>query len=126
MSIFDKLLEVDTVKLAAKEKKQMEIKRLSKVFGEPFIVTCQAMTSEQFYHVVETTKEGDFKAAIILESCRVEGKKFTENAFLEKFGVAKGIDVVKKLFRAGEMNTLYGTTSLLSGFGEDAVAEVKN
>ena len=126
MSIFDKLLEVDTAKLAKKEKKQLEIKRLSAIFGEPFIVTCSAMSSEQFANVVESNKESEYKEGIILEGCRVEGRKFSDNAFLEKLGEQKGINVIKKLFRSGEVNKLYNTVSQLSGYGEDAVAEVKN
>ena len=126
MSIFDKLLEVDAAKLAAKEKKQMEIHRLTEVFGEPFIVTCSTMTMDQFQHVVETSKDSEYKQGIILEACRVDGKKFSDSAWLKALGVERGIDVIKKLFRAGEINKLYGTVSLLSGYGDDAVAEVKN
>ena len=126
MSILDKLLEVDAAKLQTKEKKQVEITRLSKIFGEPFIVSCAAMTTDQFAHVAETSKETEYREGIILEACRTEGRKFTDKAFLEKFGVEKGIDVVKKLFRAGEINKLYNTVSQLSGYGDDAVREVKN
>ena len=126
MSIFDKLLEVDATKLAKKEKKELEIKRLSAIFGEPFIVTVSAMTGEQFSHVMESTKDSEYKEGIILEGCRVEGKKFSDKAFLDKFGEQKGINVVKRLFRAGEINNLYGQISYLSGYGNDAVAEVKN
>ena len=126
MSIFDKLLEVDAAKLAAKENKQVEITRLSTHFGEPFIVTCATMSIDQFQHVVETSKEEDYKAGIVLEGCRIDGKKFSDAVWLNALGVQKGIDVVKKLFRAGEIQKLHNTVSLLSGYGDDAVAEVKN
>lgn len=126
MSIFDKLLEVDAAKLAAKEKKQVEVARLSAHFGEPFIVTCSTMGIDQFQHVVETSKDDDYKAGIVLEGCRVDGRKFSDEAWLKALGVQKGIDVIKKLFRAGEIQKLHNEVSLLSGYGDDAVAEVKN
>jgi len=126
MSIFDKLLETDAAKLSEKEKTKVEITRLSGVFGEPFVLTCSAMTEDQFAHVAEISKKGETKINIILETCRLEGRKLSDPALMEKLHVHTGKDAVKKLFRAGEINSIYETVSRLSGYGVDAVREVKN
>ena len=126
MSIFDKLLETDAAKLREKEKTELKIKRLSDMLGEPFLVTCTAMTEDQISHVAEISKNGDFRANLILESCRVEGRRLNDNELMAKLGVASGKDAVKALFSSGEIGTIYATINRLSGYDEDAVTEVKN
>ena len=56
MSIFDRLLETDAEKLQEKEKTELKIKRLSDIVGEPFVVTCAALTEDQMVHVSEISK----------------------------------------------------------------------
>ena len=56
MSIFDRLLETDAEKLQEKEKTELKIKRLSDIVGEPFVVTCAALTEDQMVHVSEIRK----------------------------------------------------------------------
>ena len=128
MSIFDKLMETDAEKLQQKESKEVEITRLSKVLGEPFVMTCSTLTREQIKHIGETGGE-DEKIVAILESCRLDGRKLTDKALLDKFNVVSGKEVVCKLFRSGEISNLYQTISALSGYAVDAVRsveEVKN
>ena len=108
MSIFDRLLETDAEKLQEKEKTELKIKRLSDIVGEPFVVTCAALTEDQMVHVSEISKEGDFKE------------------LLNKLGVASGKDAIKALFSAGEISIIYSTINRLSGYDDDAVTEVKN
>ena len=113
--------------LAEKEQRKMEVKRLSETFGEPFIVTCMPITQKQLTYVAENAKTlQEQRVYFILECCRVEGKKFSDKVFLDWTGCLKGEDVIRKMFRTGEMSRLYDKISELSGYGEDAVAELKN
>ena len=124
MSIFDKLMETDAEKLQLKESKEVEITRLSKLLGEPFILTCSTLTREQIRHVGETGGK-DERVAAILESCRLDGHKLTDKALLDKFGVVSGKEVVWKLFRSGEISSIYQTIGNLSGYATDAVKTVE-
>ncbi len=127
MSIFDRMMEKNPEILAEKEQVGMEVRRLSKVFGEPFIVTCRPITQKQLTYVAEAAKTvQEQRVYFVLECCRVEGRKFSDKAFLDWTGCLKGEDVVKKLFRTGEISTLYSKISELSGYGNEAVAELKN
>lgn len=127
MSILDRLLETDAEKLQDREKRQYEIKRLSDLLGEKFTVNCKPMSREQVLHIGEiSSQKGDFQTNTVLEACDVEGKKFSSGELLEKFGVVSGKEVVEKLFLPGEISALYDKVNEISGYGENAVEEVKN
>lgn len=126
MGIFDLLLETDAKKLKASNSKDCEIKRLSDILGERFIVTCTPLTAEQIQYVGEVSKNNtEMKANIVLECCKLEGKSLKSKELLEKFGVPTPIDALHKLFLPGEIYTLYETVNQLSGYNKDAVKEVK-
>ena len=127
MSIFDKMMETDFQKLAEKEQAKMEIKRLSRKLGEPFVVTCAPISEKSIAYVGEMANSfEEQKTYTILECCRVEGKRFNDKAFLEWTGAMTEAEVVKKLFLPGEIQKIYSKVSDLSGYGKDAVAELKN
>mgnify|MGYP001861103059 CR=1 FL=1 len=127
MSILDKLLETDLKKLQNKEKKTYEVKRLSEIMGEPFLVTCKPLGHEQVMHLTEISKDDmDMRLNSILESCEVEGKSFGNDIFTSKFGTASGKEVVGKLFQPGEVSELYRIINKMSGYGNNVIEEVKN
>lgn len=127
MSIIDLLLETDVEKLQAKHNKNYEIKRLSKVLGEKFIITCYPLTHEQVAHLGEISKTNtDMKLNAVLEACRIEGKRFNNKELMDKFGVVTPTDLLNKLFLPGELYELYEIINTLSGYSKDAVREVKN
>ena len=126
MGILEKLLETNVDKLKEIEKVEREIPRLTKIFEEPFVVTCYPITEEQIKHVMEISKEGNTRANFVLEGCRLEGKKLSDKMVLEWLGVHSGMDAVKTLFRAGEIQGIYDVINELSGYGDDAVKEIKN
>lgn len=127
MNIIDLLLETDVEKLQAKHNKNYEIKRLSKALGEKFIITCYALTYEQVAHVVEISNNNiDMKLNTVLETCRIEGKRFNNKELMDKFGVVTPKDLLSKLFLPGELFELYELIKDLSGYSNDAVKEVKN
>ena len=127
MSIFDKMMETDFQKLAQKEQAKMEVKRLSKLFDEPFIVTCTPISEKSIAYVSEMANSfEEQKTYTLQECCRVEGKRFNDKAFLEWTGAMTEAEVVKKLFLPGEVQKLYNKVSTLSGYGNDAITELKN
>ena len=127
MSIFDRMMETDFKKLAEKEQAKMEVKRLSELFGEPFIVTCTPINEKGIAYVSEMANNfEEQKIYTLLECCRVEGKHFRDKAFLEWTGAMTETEVVKKLFLPGETQKLYDKVSRMSGYGNNAVEELKN
>lgn len=127
MGIFEKLLETDPEKISKRETKKIEVKRLSELFGEPFVVECRPLNSEQLEHIGEISKtNAETRKNTVLEACRVEGKKFSCKELREKFGVVTGGDVLNQLFLLGEVSALYQTVSEMSGYGKNVVEEVKN
>lgn len=127
MSIIDLLLETDIEKIQAKNKKDYEVKRLSSALGEKFIVTCHALSNEQVEHIGEISKNNkDMKLNAVLESCRLEGKRFNNQDLMNKFGVVTPTDLLNRLFLPGEIYELYEVINSLSGYSKDAVKEVKN
>lgn len=127
MSIFDKLLETDVEKLQGKEKRKYEVKRLSDVIGEPFYVTCKPLSNEQVSHIGEISKkETDMRLHVVLEACSIEGKPINNKELLDKLGVLTGKEAVEKLFLPGEIYALFDFVQEISGYGRNAVEEIKN
>ena len=126
MSILDLLLETDIDKLQNNNSKNYEIKRLSKILGEKFIVTCTLLTNEQMMHIAEISKTNiDIKLNAVLEACKIEGKKLNNEELMKKFNVVSAKELIGKLFLPGEVYELYNIINDLSGYGKDAVKEVK-
>lgn len=126
MSILDLLLETDIDKLQNNNSKNYEIKRLTKILGEKFIVTCTLLTNEQMMHIGEISKTNfDIKLNAVLEACKIEGKKLNNEALMKKFNVVSAKELIGKLFLPGEVYELYNIINDLSGYGKDAVKEVK-
>lgn len=126
MSILELLLETDEKKLQALQKSDMEVTRISEAIGEPFLVTCTCITTENLKHVSEISKdEREMELNILLECARIEGKKFSDKSLREKFKAETGIAVIEKLLRAGEISQLYKEINRLSGYTKGAVEEVK-
>lgn len=126
MSILDLLLETDIDKLQNNNSKNYEIKRLTKILGEKFIVTCTLLTNEQMMHIGEISKTNfDIKLNAVLEACKIEGKKLNNEELMKKFNVVSAKELISKLFLPGEVYELYNVINDLSGYGKDAVKEVK-
>lgn len=137
VNVLDLLLGSDLgiIKLPTK---QIEISRLSEVFGTPFIVTVKALSPEKYEEVQDMAvkvsgKDVDLdvnllQTFVVLEGVvDNDGKPMLKNKeLLTKFKAQTPKELVKKLFLSGEIANIYGEISQLSGFGEDAIKEVKN
>lgn len=129
--------DVGNIKLPTK---QYEIPRLTQVFGAPFIITLKALSAEKWEEVQDMAlnikgKDVDvdnnlLQTFIVMEST-YEDEEATKLFFKNKdlmahFGAATPKELVKKILISGEIVNVYGEVSNLSGFGDDAVTEVKN
>lgn len=137
VNVLDLLLGSDLgiIKLPTK---QVEISRLSEAFGTPFIVTCKALSPEKYEEVQDMAvkvsgKDVDLDVNLLQTFVVIEGvvdgdgnPMMKNKELLTKFKAQTPKELVKKLFLSGEIANIYGAISELSGFGEDAVKEVKN
>jgi hypothetical protein len=137
VNVLDLLLgsDIGEIKLPTKT---MEIKRLSKVFGAPFIVTVSALSPDRYEEVQDMSitvkgKDADieislFQMLVVLEGVMEPNGKplFKNKDLMAKFKASTPKELVRKLLLSGEITSIYGEIAELSGFGEGAVAEVKN
>ena len=118
--------------------KQVEIVRLSEIYGAPFVVTCKALSPEKYEEVQDMALDVQGKDVdldinllqlfVVLEGvCDAEEKPMFKNKdLLTKFKAHTPKELVRKILLSGEIANLYGEISQLSGFGDNAVQEVKN
>lgn len=128
-NVLDLLLATDVSKIV-KPKKQVEIKRLSSITGGKVIFTCQGLNSEEINYIVESSKkQSETDGKDILRFYVVESVKdpdFKNKDLMEKYKALTPIELVDKMLLPGEISQLYDVISELSGFGKNAVEEVKN
>ncbi|MCT4544435.1 MAG: hypothetical protein N4A63_12890 [Vallitalea sp.] len=121
-SILDILLETDINKIGELSNTTVEIKRLSKILGEKLMLNVRALTSQE----LEIIEGGNIYEKYIIKAVTIEGKKLTDPVILNKFSIKDPLEIVNKLFNAGEKYNLYKKISSLSGFDEESVKEIKN
>lgn len=137
VNILDLLLGSDIGKISLPTK-QLEITRLSDLFGSPFIITCRALSPEKYEEVQDMAltmkgKDVDVDVPLLQVFTVIEGviddagKPLLKNKdLLSKFKAQTPKELVRILFLSGEISNIYSEIAQLSGFGEDAVKEVKN
>ena len=137
VNVLDLLLgsDIGEIKLPTK---QVEITRLSEVFGKPFVITCKALSPEKYEEVQDmavnvSSKDVDLDVNLLQIFVVIEGvvddagKPMLKNKdLMKKFKSQTPKELAKKLFLSGEIAHIYGELSDLSGFGDNAVKEVKN
>ena len=137
VNVLDLLLGSDLgeIKLPTK---QVEITRLTEVYGKPFIITCKALSPEKYEEVQEMAvnvkgKDVDLDVNLLQLFVTIEGvvdeagKPMLKNKdLMAKFKAQTPKELARKIFLSGEITNIYGEIAQLSGFGEDAVKEVKN
>lgn len=137
VNVLDLLLgsDIGEIKLPTKD---IEITRLTELFKAPFIITCRALTPEKYEEVQDMAvnvqgKDVDLDVNLLQLFTVIEGvvdptgKPMMKNKdLLAKFKAQTPKELVRKIFLSGEIANIYGTISELSGFGDEAVTEVKN
>ncbi|MBD8500741.1 phage tail assembly chaperone [Paenibacillus arenosi] len=136
-STFDLLLGLGQGKLS-RPSKEVELKRLSEIAGEPVIFKCQALTMDEFEEIQEismsVSKKGElesFSASQVQLFTLLKGivePDLKDARLLEAYGVSTPKQLLEssKLLLPGEITQLYNIISSLSGFGEGSLEELKN
>lgn len=132
MSKMDLLLKIKKDQLV-RPTKEVEITRLSALVGEKFTVTCNALTPDEFAELqanVAVSQDGtiDIDKNIQVQTVikGVTDPDFTNLKVLENFGATTATEAVNALLLPGEISAIYSKITELSGFGKDAIKEVKN
>ena len=140
VNVLDLLLgsDIGEIKLPTK---QVEITRLSKIYGKPFIITCKALSPEKYEEVQDLAvavngKDVDLDVNLLQLFVTLEGvvdeagkPMFKNKDLMTKFKVATPKELIRTLLLSGEITSIYREIAELSGFGDDAVSavgEVKN
>ena len=137
VNVLDLLLgsDIGMIKLPTKE---MEISRLSGVYGAPFIITVSALSPDRYEEVQDMAisvkgKDADIEISLLQVLVVIEGvmdsngkPMFKNKDLISKFKASTPKELVRKLLLSGEIANIYGEIAELSGFGEGSVKEVKN
>lgn len=125
ISVVDLLLrpELPDVRKELPEK-QVEIKRLSELAGEPVIFTLRAMTYAETRQVQEKSREEQAVSAV-LYGCKDPSWRDQRLLDPEK-GIATPLDAVKARLSPGEIDELYVEIQKLTGYLRRTLADVKN
>lgn len=136
VNILDLLLgsDVGEIKLPTKE---VEITRLSQVYGAPFILTIKAITPAKFEEIQDMSidvkgKDADIDITQLQLFTVIEGvvdatgaPMFKNKELMSKFKVSTPKDLVRAILLSGEIAKIYGEISELAGFGDNAVKRSK-
>ena len=139
MNALERLLKADAAKVTEKPKKEIEIPRLSKILGEKFTVTVQALDTELLAEITENhteyTKSGkvkksnNYKIGLDMVVNAVVEPDFRDDRLLKHYSAATPNDLVAKLFLAGEIGKIAEVVTELCGVEKTQTEideEVKN
>lgn len=132
-SLTEKLLSIDRSKLEEVQTGDIEIKRLSKMFGEPFIVKCKEVDGDRMIDLqsmllgkdgtVDSSKSRDVFALICCEG--VVEPDLTNKELQSHFNAASPKDLAKKLFKGVDLMNVGDKIATLSNYVDDE-EETKN
>lgn len=131
------LLGAERGKLRLVPTRQVEMKRLSAVVGEPVIFTVRALTGDEFQDAQDAamriTKRGevqDMDTRAMQASCVLSGLKdpdLRNPELLAAYDATTPDELLDgRMLLPGEVVHLFSIIQELSGFSDDAVEEVKN
>lgn len=138
MNLVEALLKADEKKVTEIPTEEMEIKRLSKLVGEPFIIEVGGVSNKRVSEITDActitkrhgkTETDTYQVNMML---MVEGikTKFGNKELLKKYGCATVKEFYEKIFNVGETAQIVQKISDLSGAGkedqEEEIEAVKN
>ena len=140
MNLAEVLLAVDAGKIKERATKEIEIPRLSKLTGEPFIVQLRQIPSKRVREIqdmaIELDRNGKPKAVegfdlqLMMICDSIANKEFDNKEVLKRFGAMTRKELFQTIFNAGEVAGIFRKTQELCGYGsesvKDKVDEVKN
>ena len=125
VSVLDLLLrpELPDVRRVLPEK-QVEVKRLTELAGEPVVFTLRAMTYNETRQLYDKPRE-DQTLSAVLYGCK--DPDFRDKRLLDsEKGIVTPLDAIKARLFAGEIDELHIEIQKLSGYLRLTLAEVKN
>ena len=136
MNIVDKLMAIDAGKIVENPTEEMEITRLSKMLGEPFIIKLQAVHPQRYTEIqsmaVSLNKIGGINNIDIYKQnthmilASLVEPNIKDRKLLDHFKVATPVDLIGKLFLAGEIDTINKKINELSGFSDEEFNKIKD
>ena len=125
VSVLDLLLrpELPDVRRVLPEK-QVEVKRLTELAGEPVVFTLRAMTYNETRQLYDKPRE-DQALSAVLYGCK--DPDFRDKRLLDsEKGIVTALGAIKARLFAGEIDELHIEIQKLSGYLRRTLAEVKN
>lgn len=118
--ILDLLLRPDTPNVQKSlQKKEYELLRLSKVYGEPFVLTLKGIP---YGRAVELREMADSEVQTVLAG---DGDGvFRSDVLMERHGASTPADLVKTLLLPGEIRAISVAVEQLSGFRSEVLRPV--
>lgn len=134
MNIVDRLLQTEPVVLETAEEREIELKRLSKLMGEPFILRCKGLPGNRYTELatiaVDKNGKPDISKAhdvnILIAVAGTISPDLKDQRLLQHFKCSTPKDLICKLLNGGEIARVAEAVTELSGFGEDSDDEIKN
>ena len=138
MNLADALLAADAGKITKKEHKSYEVKRLSAILGEPFVLELRQIPNKRVREIQDRsmkieggkTSVDQYTLTMGLLCDGIVNKDFDNRDVLKHYGAATRKDLFDTLFNAGEIQDIANIISELCGFDskktEEQVDAVKN
>lgn len=138
MNLADALLTADAGKITKKEHKSYEVKRLSAILGEPFVLDLRQIPNKRVREIQDDsmkieggkTSVDQYKLTMGLLCDGIANKDFDNRDVLKHYGAATRKDLFDTLLNAGEIQDIANIISELCGFDskktEEQVDAVKN
>lgn len=125
VSVLDLLLRPDLPDVRRElPEKRVEVKRLSRLAGEPVVFRLKALTYDQTRRVQDKPR-GEQAVEMVLLGC-TEPNWRAPGLLDPAKNIATPIDAIKAKLTAGEIDELYIEIQMLSGYIDRALADVKN
>lgn len=138
MNLADALLAADAGKITKKEHRSHEVKRLSAILGEPFVLDLRQIPNKRVREIQDDsmkieggkTSVDQYKLTMGLLCDGIANKDFDNRDVLKHYGAATRKDLFDTLLNAGEIQDIANIISELCGFDskktEEQVDAVKN
>ena len=130
MNAVELLLKMDKGRVTEVPVKDVEVKRLSGIAGQPFFVKLKAVPGNKWNDIAGSIDHKDdaanYESSKHLLLAGMADPNLRDKDLQEVYGAASPLDLMEKLFLAGEIMSLAAEVTDLSGFGGDAEDEVKN
>ena len=134
MNTVELLLKIDAGKLAEVPTKTMEIKRLSKLNGQPFMVKIKALSGRRYLGYADMARDSNGKVNVdkvcdansLITCAGMVEPDMKSRELQEHFGARTPKDLVEKIFKCAEIGKIADEIAELSGYGNDTDDKVKD